>query len=309
MMKKCFIAILILVISNSCKDITSKEGETEFSKTDLKSKIQALNDSLIKAAKFKDFGKVANLYLDEAILLAEYNPLIDGKKDIEKFYTEIFKRQDVKEYKKETTELFNFGDTFLEIGIFQKTFSDMEVQNGKYWNVWEINGNGNLQLKAETFGFFHHIQDPSELVIDMAEYENITKPKEGVKISDELKILSSKMERIVRERDTKGIVELYTDNGAYYPFADTTKSGTQNLLKHYTQYHSYPVIIDSISSETYRYEEVPDGVIRYTKFYVEWTVPDLSGKTRGTGMSYLKKQEDGSLKLHRVIGLHIYEEE
>ncbi|MEM1135854.1 MAG: hypothetical protein AAGI07_08430 [Bacteroidota bacterium] len=299
---------VILSFLIGCKT-TLEEEDDQLTQAVIEKKIQTLNNLLVEAAKLKNFAKVANIYMNEAILLAEYNPLIDGKDDIEKYYTEIFDRQDITDYQKHTTEIFHLEETILEIGIFQKDFTDQEQQKGKYWNVWKLQEDGSLLLKAETFGFFYPIKDPSRLVVSSIKEGGMgMQSRTGVEIPIELDAYSALMGKTVRDRDTKKIVELYTHDGAYSPFADTTKYGYDNLLKHYTQYHSPPVVIDSIEGCTYDYEKVSNGIIRYTKFYVEWTVPNLSGKTEGTGMSYMIRQEDNSLKLHRLIGLHIHDE-
>ncbi|MEQ8241782.1 nuclear transport factor 2 family protein, partial [Fulvivirga sp.] len=154
------ILLLLLATVLACKEQPTNQ---QIEVIDLKVTIASLNNQLVAAAKARDFTQVDKLYLNDAILLAEYNPLIAGKEDIEKYYAEIFKRQEVTDYQKETTELFDFGATILEIGDFKKSFSNTQQQEGKYFNVWQQSASGSLKLKSEAFGYYHPIDSPASL--------------------------------------------------------------------------------------------------------------------------------------------------
>ncbi|MGB3151700.1 MAG: hypothetical protein WBB27_13655 [Maribacter sp.] len=306
MKKRILILSAVILAAIGCAGDQKKKDATS-TVSDIKGEIQTRNNALIEAAMMKDFNGIADIYAEDALLLAEYNPLIDGKEGIKKFYTEIFERQSPTKYQKETTELFDFGETILEIGTFRKSFPDGENRLGPYWHIWELQADGNLLLRAETFGYFDAIKKPSTMAVDSIEEAvwNL-QAREGVKIPLEYDAYGALMENIVRDRDTNKMLELYTKDGSYTPYVDTTKAGIANLSRHYYAYHKNPVVIDSIESATYDYIKVPNGVLRFTQFYVEWTVPGFSGMNQGTGMVYWKRQEDNSLKIHRQIGHHIY---
>ena len=297
--------ILMIVIFMSCNQVPPTETENVTPDEAISTSIKSLNAKLVDAAKTKSFDKVAEFYEDDAILLAEYNPLIDGKKSIREFYTQLFDRQNITDYQKETKELFHFTNTVLEIGEFTKT-CDNDVQNGKYWNYWEKKDDGNLTLIAEAFGFNHPIEDPTPLRISSIQDTTLgLSTRNNKEIPIELAAYDAMNENIVRDRDTKKVINAYTEDGAYYPFASPAKVGREELSKHYHDYHAGPVKIDSVEVWTYDFHLVDDGVIKYTKFYVDWTVPDFSGNTQGTGIIYYKRQPDNSLKIYRQIGLHI----
>lgn len=291
----------------SCSQKMDSSSQTDFSEAKLRQQIRALNTRMTQATQEEDIQTLMSVYTDKALLLAEYQPLIDGKTGIRGYYSEMFRRQDIRSYTKETQEIFDFGETILEIGIFQKELPKQETQRGEYWNIWTRTFDETLHLSAETFGFFHHLENPASQLVDSLT-ENVWNlgARKGRQIPLEFDAYAALMENIVRDRDTPKALELYTEDGSYTPFADTTKHGTANLSKHYYAYHENPVVIDSIEGSTYDFILVPDGVIRYTQFYVEWTVPDYSGKNEGTGISYWRRQPDNSLKIHRQIAHHTY---
>ncbi|MEQ8686192.1 MAG: DUF4440 domain-containing protein [Imperialibacter sp.] len=268
---------------------------------ELKTQVSQLNERLVEAAKDKNINAVIDRYAADAVLMAEYQPVIKGRKSIAAYYTALFAQQQVISYRKVTTELLDFDSTVLEMGTFTKKLANERGFQGKYWNVWRKTAEGDLLLQAETFGFFHPVDDPSEWVV-----EGLPMEPSSVRTTVELDAYNALMENIVRDRDTETIISLFSEDAAYYPFADTTKTGRTGLHQHYTDYHRPPVTIDSIEVWSYDYLEVAEGIIELSQFYVEWSVPNLSGHTQGTGMRYWKRQPDHSLRLHRMIGLHEY---
>jgi len=286
MIFKAVITIVTILSFFSCSRKQKSNDKVETSELGLKVKIETLNNTLITAAMARNFTKAEHLYSENIVLLAEYMPIVEGKAGIQKYYTEIFKRQNLKSFKKETSEIFDFGETIVEIGVFEKSFEKTKSQTGQYWNIWELQENGTLLLSAETYGLFIPLENPSTLVVDSipGTVWNNLQVRKGVEIPLEFDAYSALMENIVRDRDTEKILELYTKDGSYTPFADTTKAGKENLSKHFYAYHKNPVVIDSIEGSTYDFILVPNGVIRFTQFYVEWTVPSFSGKNKGTGI-------------------------
>ena len=105
------------------------------------------------------------LYAENAISMPEYQPTLQGAKEIETFYKEIFQRQEIKTFQRTTEEIIDLGGTFIELGSFRKEYKETKsdtllTQDGKYWNVWEAQADGTLKLKGEAFGFFHHVPQP-----------------------------------------------------------------------------------------------------------------------------------------------------
>lgn len=306
--KKYLLAILLFFIRQGLPNpLAAQEDQFNFSQRALAAKIETLNAALIEASKQKDVSRLVEFYAEDALLLAEYQPLVDGKSGIKQYYSTIFQRQELRSYTKQHHELFNFGKVLLEIGVFEKEFHTQASQKGQYWQIWEIDAEGEFRLAAETFGFFRDLKNPQNLVVDSLEGAVWQlRSREGVQIPLEFDAYSALMENIVRDRDTPKVLELFTEDAFYTPFADTTKTGIENLSTHYYAYHKNPVRIDSIEGSTYDYIPVSDGVIRFTQFYVEWTVPGYSGKNEGTGISYWRRQADNSLKIHRQIAHHTY---
>ncbi len=308
MTQKTTISALLIGLLISCGEASNQNERPLASEGTVKEKIQLLNDQLIWAAENDAISKSMELFADDALLLPEYMPIIEEKEGIKKYYTEIYEREQLTGYQKKTEEVFNFETTILEIGTYEKTFANQPDRSGPYWNIWRLQPDGSLHLQVETFGFFKPLPNPAINVVDSVP-GSVWRlgPRKGTQIPLEFDAYAALMENIVRDRDTEKVISLYTDDGSYTPFVDTTKTGIANLSKHYYAYHKNPVIIDSIEAGTYDFIPVPDGVLRISQFYVEWTVPDFSGKNEGAGISYWRRQEDNSLKIHRHIGHHIHE--
>ena len=283
-------------------------SHSTFSQRNFKSKLETLNQQLIEAALTKKFQRAERLYSDSTILMAEYQPVLDGKRQIMAYYSEMFSRQDLKTYNRQTMEITDFGNLILEIGLFQKEFADGNKLKGKYFNSWSVNENGDFSLRAECFGFFGEPENKQDYrVMDLLDENEPLKGRKGKKIPKEIQAYNAFGENLVRDRNTQGVVDAYTKDGVYFPFADTAKTGYQELLTHFTQYHSHPVKIDSIEVWAHDYDWVPGGLVKYNKFWVKWTVPDgYTGVSSGAGISYWKKIGDEYLR-HRQVATHIHQ--
>lgn len=290
----------------------SFQGQAQIPSSTLKeieTRLEAFNQLKIDAARSQSFEIIQHLYQSDALLYAEYHPLIEGVSKIRQYYTTIYSRQELQDYSRTIHEIIPFEDRVIEIGFFRKVFSDGGVHRGKFMHIWVIGDNGDFRLRAEVFGYHHQIEDPSALVVEsLKDTSTPLSPREGVLIPQELQARIRRNEGAVIARKPERSAALYTEDGGYFPFADTLKLGRENLLKHYQAYYRNPATIDSIRVWAYDYDEVADGYIRYTKFYVDWTVPNYSGNTQGGGIAYMRREKDGSLKTHRQVGTHIHQE-
>ncbi|MEO1451548.1 MAG: hypothetical protein AAFV07_18595 [Bacteroidota bacterium] len=276
----------------------------------LKPVLARKNAQLIDAATSQSFDKIRDLFRSDALLMIEYHPLLDEPAEIEQYYTTIFKRQKLKTYTRETIEVLPFKEWVMEIGLFRKEFVEGEVLRGKYINVWARIDNGDLKLKAESFGYLHRIEDPAHLIVaGLEDQATPLKARPGVEVPYELLAYGALNRSNVVARVPERSAAAYSEDGAYFPYADTLKKGRDNLITHFEAYYKHPATIDSLETWVYDLAEVEDGYIRYGKFYVDWTVPGYSGNTQGYGISYLKRLSDHSLRIHRQIGMHIHQEE
>jgi ketosteroid isomerase-like protein len=301
-MQNYILIVLTLAMFSACEN-SQKESikEVELTET-VETLLHEQNQKIINAAKTKSFNGISDLYNDESLLMAEYNPIIQTNRNIKIYYDTIFARENIIEYTRQTVDIVKCTDRIIEIGLFTKMLENSEIIRGKYFNVWARNNQGQLILRAESFGYLHQVENPSILLVPEA---SKSKPK-AIDIPLELDAYNALNETNVIDRIPKRSANIYAEDAMYLPFADTIKTGKANLLKHYEAYYQNPAKIDSIQVITYAYDEVENGYIRYAGFYVDWSVPGFSGNTTGTGISYWRRENDNTLRMYRQIGLHIH---
>lgn len=260
-----------------------------------------------------DLEAFIKFYDENAICMPEYQPTLQGKNKIEAFYKEIFQRQNIQSFEKKPNEILDLGKTVIEVGIFDKVYSEQIPRDttitlkGKYWNVWEVQSDGDLKLKGESYGFFHPVANPEALMVEL---KNIKQEDsdiyENQDIPFELKAYNALNEKLVKNRDGASRSEFYTNDAQFMPFQEPTVSG--NEIKPYLiEYSSRGnVTIDSIAVYTYHYEYFDDIILEYAKFKVKWSVTNFTGRTEGKGIRIWKRQKDKSLKMYRQIGTHNY---
>ena len=299
------ISILLLVATACHKE---KRGDVQLPQS-VEQRLLYLTQQLTNAEAADDLATFIGYYDAHAISMPEYQLTLDGRVEIESFYKEIFARQDIRSFQREAQEFIHMDSVIVEIGTFKKEYSHSEIDStvtlaGKYWNIWRVMPDGSFRIKGEAFGYFHHVADPQALLLD----SNKQQPDESaiqIEIPFELKAYNALMEKGVRTRDGILRASFFTDDGSFFPFADTAVTGMDQIKPYLIAYSNRGVVtIDSIMCYTYAFERLGNYILEYDMFKVTWRVPDHSGRTEGKGIRIWKRQSDQSLRLYREIGTH-----
>lgn len=306
-MKVCLTFILSLaLLSTAC---SKKEPDPGRSREANEQQLRRLSQQITEAEVADDLPSFIQTYSQQAISMPEYQLTLSGRAEIESYYREIFKRQNIKTYQRQVQEFIHLGKTIVEIGTFIKEYTRSEndsliTLSGQYWNVWAA-ADGNFKLKGEAFGYFHPVAHPETLIVT-----NHPQPDEADvpiknEIPFELKAYNALMEKGVRNRDAMLRSGFFMEAGSFKPFADTTVTGMDQIKPFLKAYSSRgTVTINSIICYTYDFEYDGDYLLEYDMFKVAWSRPDVSGRTEGKGIRIWKRQADHSLRLYREIGTH-----
>jgi ketosteroid isomerase-like protein len=279
----------------------------------VKQQLQKLSDLLTRAEANDDTKSFLAFYDENVISMPEYQPMMRGINEVRSFYTEIFERQDVKSYRRQTEEVIHVGNTIIEIGTFRKEYALLKSDtiltlNGKYCNIWNVRENGGLKIKGEIFGFFHPVDSPQHFVVNLQTRagESEIYPVDQVPI--ELRAYNALMEKYVKNGEGALRSQFFTDDGKFMPFAHPTVTGMNELKPYLVAYdtHGEGFKFDSISVYTYYYEYFDGYVLEYPKFKVKWSTPTSSGRAEGKNVRIWKRQKDRSLKLYLEISTHDY---
>ena len=309
---KILIYLLALLPLFSCTTETQIAGQE--SHASIEEKLSVLSQKHAEAEMNDNLASFVATYHPNAISMPEYQLTLDGQTKIEAYYAKIFQRQDVKFFENFAEEFIHLdSSSVVEIGTFTKQFSahgndSIATFHGKYWHVWRIAPDGNVRLKGEAYGYFHPIEDPENHIVDVSsdqpDERDIVKRKE---IPFELKAYNALMEKGVRTRDAMLRASFFTEDGRFFPYADSTVTGINEIKPYLTAYSNRgKVSIDSIQCYTYDFEHAGNYILEYDMFKVKWSTPEGSGRTEGKGIRIWKRQQDQSLRLFREIGTHNY---
>jgi len=89
-----------------------------------------------------------------------------GTRQIAAYHRAMRGRRRVTSYVPVASEVFDLGNTLVEIGTFTIRWSDRaDEERGKYAHVWGVERDGSLRLKADTWGYFRPLADPAAVVL------------------------------------------------------------------------------------------------------------------------------------------------
>jgi ketosteroid isomerase-like protein len=282
----------------------------------IKNKIELINKQISQAFIDKKIEIIISYFERDAICMPEFQSTMKGTDAIKEYYTAILNRRQINSYNKTVSETIQLKNNIAEVGTFSIKYKTNDGQNsnlkGKYLNIWTLQKNGTLKLKAESFGYFHNIDNPTLHVVKLSkessDYTFVEPTQNNSSLAFQLKALNTLMEKSVQTRNGNLRADFFTDDAVFMPYADSSKIGMKSIRAHLIAYNSYPVSIDTINIYNVYFEDCSNFVIEYPRFYVKWHTSDSSGVGSGKGIRIWRRENDCSLKLYREIGIHDYME-
>lgn len=124
---------------------------------EIKAKIKVLQNNAIQTMLAGDFTSGLEHYTDDAYSLPSYEPMMHGKEAM-LAASETASEGGMKfiSFEMNTVDVFMSGNLVVEIGTYATTMQmpgmPMDLEDvGKYLNVFEIQEDGSLKVKAETW--------------------------------------------------------------------------------------------------------------------------------------------------------------
>jgi ketosteroid isomerase-like protein len=147
--KKLFSILFVLVFITS---VVQAQDAAE-----LKKKLQMMCDKYSQQMVSGDVSELWANYTDDIISLPSYEPAVRGLDAVKASY-EKMKDSGMKmtKFTLTVTDAMQSGDFVVEIGTYKLTMEgggmDMPWDDyGKYMNLWEMQGDGSMKLKVETW--------------------------------------------------------------------------------------------------------------------------------------------------------------
>jgi ketosteroid isomerase-like protein len=125
---------------------------------DLPQKIQTMNDEMAALMLSGDNETIWNYYSEDVISMPSYQPIMKGL-DACKASSEQMMDSGTKitAFKSTNTDLMVSGDFVIDIGTYEITMTMPQMgdmpwsDHGKYMTVWEMQDDGSLKVKVETW--------------------------------------------------------------------------------------------------------------------------------------------------------------
>lgn len=124
--------------------------------SELRMKIQKMDDTFNKAMLKGDYTTITNLYTDDAISLPSYEPMWRGKDAILAGNKKDLESMKFHSFTTKITDVYSSGDLAYEIGTFEATFTMPNMTNeikdhGKYLTIWQKQSDGSWKDKVDTW--------------------------------------------------------------------------------------------------------------------------------------------------------------
>lgn len=160
-----FSFLFLLILSIGCQEQPDLEK--------IKADVNSLNDQMTKAILEGDHQTTLNMFTEDAISLPSYEPMIKGLTAI-KEHSEKQREMpmNMKAFTLTSTDVWVSGKFVVDIGTYSLTMEMPEMpggefmDHGKYLTLFEIQTDGSLKMKAETW---NTDTNPWEMMMEHAE--------------------------------------------------------------------------------------------------------------------------------------------
>lgn len=149
-MKKLFSPVLIFLFLSSI--IYSQDA------SELKNKVQMMNDNMSKMMMSGDMSSIWEHYSNDVISMPSYEPMLKGIDACKESYKKMHESgMKITEFKSTVTDVMQSGDLVIDIGTYEITMSIPQMgdqpwsDHGKYMTIWEMQDDGSLKVKVETW--------------------------------------------------------------------------------------------------------------------------------------------------------------
>lgn len=119
--------------------------------------VEKIGDQLEKAMLEDDLDAMLVHYVDDAISLPMYSPMVKGKEAMIAHHAEMkASGMKVTAFESEPVTVWTEGDAVIEVGTYEITLEmpgapEPVNDHGKYMTVYERQADGTLKIKAETW--------------------------------------------------------------------------------------------------------------------------------------------------------------
>ncbi len=124
---------------------------------ELREKVQAMNDEYAQLMVTGDADKMFSYYAEDVISMPSYEPMVRGLDAMKKSYEQMSQSgMKISAFETKVTDLMKYGDLVVDIGTYEITMSipGMDqpwTDNGKYMTLWEMQDDGSMKVKVETW--------------------------------------------------------------------------------------------------------------------------------------------------------------
>ena len=152
-MKKSILSSGLLVALLICTTLTAFSQSDE----ELKVKIEKMNAKMAEAMLAGDHQASLVYYLEDAISLPSYQPMLKGIEAIKKSAQEAENSgMKVNSFEINIKKVESCGDLVIEIGKYNMSMTweglpEPVVDKGKYITIWEKQSDGSLKIKVDTW--------------------------------------------------------------------------------------------------------------------------------------------------------------
>jgi ketosteroid isomerase-like protein len=272
----------------------------------------SFRNDLTKALITGNLESTQAYYDDSVRLMPAYQKTMFGKANAVAYHKAFVSKFSVKLYQRDETDVIDLGQVVAEHGTLNMTLALNTTGQeysiaGKYATFWKKQPDGKFLLITDawntdswaSFADLLRFRELDVVDVSMAPHLMVTD-----NISFELTAFNLLMSTAITQKDYKAWQHFYSDDAVLYANHGLTYSGRQSIDKYIDEHVAQMPVFEKLDIRNDQIDVYGRYVVEYASHIAIWRRDDYSGVGTGKDLRIWRREDDGTLKIIRHIGMY-----
>lgn len=277
---------------------------SEVSNSKMTTQITIKRQAHVNAIKNENLKQALRHYASDVRLMPEANLTILGKSNAEAYFTQFFKRFDIKNYSSDTITTIEMQGYVLDIGNFNleitNSTGNLRTLAGNYADLWQLDHKGKLSLIASIWTYTHWPDFKEELQFPLQGAVNTSFGQQvplNNSASLELEAYNLLNTAAVLQRDASTLSNMYSDDGIIIPNYNETIIGRENIYNYWAKHAAELPMFEKLDNSSDKIIDLGEHVIQFASHLAIYRTDSYSGVSTGKHLRIWERGNDGRLKI------------
>lgn len=279
---------------------------------DRRASLDAYHSAHVQAVLQEDIEPIVSPYVENFRLIPPYHGTVFGRANARSYYSALFERFDVLEYRRDELKTFSQGPRLIVIGRYAlslATVGDAQVHEitGSYMDIWE-------NVPDKPLGLMTHVwnTDTYPVVADELRFSSVPSVRTAFEahvpasggLSFELAALNRLHEAAILQHDDKVWSQFFAEDAVLLANQHGLLQGKPAIDAYLADHVKEMPVFEKLDIRNDEIDAAGRYIIEYASHIAIWRNGESSGVNTGKNIRIWRREPGGELKMICGIGTY-----